>query len=105
MMRTHKFLMLVIAVSVGVVAAGVALAQSRGEGAPCPGKIICLLTGEKVCLDKCPAVDRQRPDCPGRIVCPLTGKLVCKDRCALKKSVRAAAAPQAEVPPCCAKTG
>ena len=24
-----------------------------------------------------------RPDCPGKIVCPLTGDLVCKDRCPL----------------------
>ena len=23
----------------------------------------------------------ERSDCPGRIVCPLTGELVCKDRC------------------------
>lgn len=25
----------------------------------------------------------ERPDCPGKIVCPLTGDLVCKDRCPL----------------------
>jgi hypothetical protein len=24
-----------------------------------------------------------RSDCPGQIVCPLTGELVCKDRCPL----------------------
>ena len=24
-----------------------------------------------------------RPDCPGKIVCPLTGEPVCKDRCPL----------------------
>ena len=24
-----------------------------------------------------------RPDCPGKIVCPLTGELVCEDRCPL----------------------
>ncbi len=105
MMRTQKVLMLAVVVSVGVVAAGAALAQSRADGASCPGKIICPLTGEKVCLDKCPAVDRQRPDCPGRIVCPLTGKLVCKDRCALEESVPDTEAPPAEMPPCCAKTG
>jgi len=28
----------------------------------------------------------ERPDCPGKIVCPLTGQLVCKDRCPLHKS-------------------
>lgn len=26
-----------------------------------------------------------RADCPGKIVCPLTGELVCKDRCPLGK--------------------
>lgn len=26
-------------------------------------------------------VDPSRPDCPGQIVCPLTGELVCRDRC------------------------
>jgi hypothetical protein len=25
----------------------------------------------------------QRVDCPGKIVCPLTGQLVCRDRCPL----------------------
>lgn len=28
-------------------------------------------------------LDPDRPDCPGRIVCPLTGELVCRDRCPL----------------------
>ena len=26
---------------------------------------------------------QERPDCPGKIICPLTGELVCKDRCPL----------------------
>ncbi len=26
----------------------------------------------------------QRPDCPGKIVCPVSGELVCRDRCPLK---------------------
>lgn len=29
------------------------------------------------------AASSGRPDCPGQIVCPLTGQLVCKDRCPL----------------------
>ncbi len=29
------------------------------------------------------ALDPDRPDCPGRVVCPLTGELVCRDRCPL----------------------
>lgn len=34
----------------------------------------------------------ERQDCPGKIVCPLTGDLVCRDRCPLdgeQKKVRA----------------
>lgn len=27
--------------------------------------------------------DAERLDCPGKIVCPLTGELVCEDRCPL----------------------
>lgn len=27
------------------------------------------------------ASNSTRPDCPGKIVCPLTGEQVCKDRC------------------------
>ncbi len=29
------------------------------------------------------AGSNSRPDCPGKIICPLTGELVCKDRCPL----------------------
>lgn len=32
-----------------------------------------------------------RPDCPGKIVCPLTGELVCKDRCPLGASAEKSA--------------
>jgi len=84
--------------------AGCAMTVASADGRPdCPGKIICPLTGELICKDRCPiqqnendqrsvalgacgadqasSVDPNRPDCPGRIVCPLTGELVCKDRC------------------------
>jgi len=27
--------------------------------------------------------EQDRPDCPGKIVCPITGELVCRDRCPL----------------------
>lgn len=33
--------------------------------------------GERCCSN----VDPNRPDCPGQIRCPLTGELVCVDRC------------------------
>ncbi len=29
------------------------------------------------------AIDPDRPDCPGKVVCPITGELVCRDRCPL----------------------
>jgi hypothetical protein len=32
---------------------------------------------------KLAASSAERSDCPGKIVCPLTGQLVCKDRCPL----------------------
>lgn len=41
----------------------------------------------------------QRADCPGKIVCPLTGELVCKDRCPLGDQT--AAEHSAELPACC----
>ncbi len=31
-------------------------------------------------------VDSTRPDCPGQIICPLTGEPVCADRCPLGRS-------------------
>ncbi|MSR29348.1 MAG: hypothetical protein EXS03_07235 [Phycisphaerales bacterium] len=42
-----------------------------------------------------------RPDCPGKVVCPLTGELVCKDRCPL--SADAMPTDASTTPSCCAK--
>lgn len=36
-------------------------------------------------------VSADRPDCPGKIVCPLTGEPVCRDRCPLNGGERTAA--------------
>lgn len=86
-----------------VVALGaMRLAATSTERPDCPGKIVCPLTGELICRDRCPAVDPERPDCPGRIECPQTGELVCVDRCPLEK---AEAAPPAKVGcgACCEK--
>ncbi len=52
-------------------------------------------------------VAAERADCPGKIVCPITGELVCKDRCPLgaedtDEGVSEAATP-AETPSCCVK--
>lgn len=75
------------------------LASQGTQRADCPGKIICPLTGELVCRDRCPAVDQQRDDCPGRIECPINGELVCKDRCPLGEEADIAQA--IELPACC----
>lgn len=49
---------IVIWTTLGLVAAVAAGAttihQARAERADCPGKIVCPLTGELVCRDKCP---------------------------------------------------
>ncbi len=112
MKNTSTIVRLSTVALVGLVAlAGVVLAQAAGArlesrtSSDCPGKIVCPLTGQEVCRDKCPTVDPNRPDCPGRVVCPLTGKLVCKDRCPLEKNGAAAGTQEAKVPPCCAKKG
>jgi len=78
---------------------GLAPQQPQQQRSDCPGKIICPLTGELVCRDRCPAVDQQRDDCPGRIECPINGELVCKDRCPLGE--QAANDQATELPACC----
>jgi hypothetical protein len=35
------------------------------------------------CASTALVASAERPDCPGKIVCPLTGELVCADRCPL----------------------
>ncbi len=71
-----------LALSFFVVGVG-RLAKVDADRPDCPGKMVCPLTGELICKDRCSAKDASRPDCPGQIICPLTGKLVCKDRCPL----------------------
>lgn len=80
----------------------VRLTKVYADRPDCPGKIICPLTGELICKDRCPAKDASRPDCPGRIICPLTGKLVCKDRCPLGDKTAKTAGKK---PSCCQKGG
>lgn len=87
----------------GAVAAGATtMHQARAERADCPGKIVCPVTGELVCRDKCPLIDADRADCPGRIECPLTGELVCRDRCPVGEET---AADQSAALPACCQTG
>ncbi len=106
MRNTNTIVRLSAVALVGLVAlVGVVFARASSERSDCPGKIVCPLTGQEICRDKCPTVDPNRADCPGRIVCPLTGKLVCKDRCPLEKNGTTTGTQQAKVPPCCAKKG
>jgi hypothetical protein len=45
---------------------------------------------------------KQRPDCPGKIVCPLSGDLVCADRCPLGTGTPANTADDTSpLPACC----
>lgn len=77
------------------MAAGAAtIHQARAD---CPGKIVCPLTGDLVCRDKCPLGNADRVDCPGTIDCPLTGDAVCRDQCPLTDEARGASS----VTPCC----
>ena len=48
--------------------------------------------------------ESERPDCPGKIICPLTGELVCKDRCPLGvDETQPEDDQQAQLPACCRK--
>ena len=80
---------------VGVLAAG-GVAATTARSGDCPGTKICPLTGDLICVERCPV---QHPDalaCPGTIACPETGETICIDRCPL--GVDTAAAP---VRDCC----
>lgn len=77
----------------------------------CPGKVVCPLTGEEVCKDRCPlatgkAKAETRQDCPGKVTCPLTGEEVCKDECpvgaaAPTTATTGTAETADELAPCC----
>lgn len=70
------------------------------ERADCPGKVVCPLTGEEVCKDRCPLVDADRADCSGKMECPLNGELICRDECPVGAEEKTAEADE-ELPPCC----
>ncbi len=98
----------------GLAALPLAFAGARQERSDCPGKVVCPLTGEEVCKDRCPLAakaqktDSTRADCPGQVECPLTGELVCLDRCPVTEAAKSAETKEAlvseevaELPPCC----
>ena len=94
-MRSKLLLSLALAVVLGGVAYSLALATS-GERNDCPGKVLCPITGEEICKDRCPLLDAARANCPGKVECPLTGELVCRNECPIETTSAAAAA-------CCSK--
>lgn len=95
-MKSKVFLAVgvLLVVGVSVAASSFAVGTARQD---CPGKIICPLSGEEVCKDRCPLIDADRADCPGKIECPLTGELVCRDQCPLGASAETESA----LAPCC----
>lgn len=76
-----------VVLSGGLALGGTALAvtiKSKGLATDaCPGTVVCPLTGERICADRCPIDGEAADDCPGTIVCPLDGETICKDRCPL----------------------
>ncbi len=88
-MRSKLLLSLAAAVILGGAAYSLAFATSE-ERSDCPGKVLCPITGEEVCKDRCPLFDAARPDCPGKVECPLTGELVCGDECPIEATTATA---------------
>lgn len=93
-----------------LVAAAYPPASTEAHRGDCPGKVICPLTGQEVCKDKCPLTataektDATRADCPGQIECPLTGELVCRDKCPANATASTSSTretEEAELPECC----
>lgn len=93
-MRKLAVVLSLVVIALGGVAT-YSLAGASGEGNTCPGKVVCPITGDEVCKDKCPLVDADRAECPGKVECPLSGELVCSDECPLEL------ASAATKPSCC----
>ncbi len=74
---------ILLGLTMGVLAAfsGYGVATTQSDRPDCPGRVVCPLTGQEICADRCPADAGQRPDCPGQVTCPLDGQPVCRDRC------------------------
>lgn len=100
-MITRKTFIALIATTIAATSLGaVGLVSQEQDRPDCPGKIVCPITGELVCRDRCPAVDPSRADCPGRIECPLTGELVCRDQCPIGGQTDVEVS-EAAAPSCC----
>ena len=96
-MRKSSFWIIAVVLFLGATVAATGFTTASAGRADCPDTIICPITGEEVCKDRCPLMDPTRSDCPGKIVCPISGELVCRDECPLGAVGTTASDPQA----CC----
>ncbi|MHC4219854.1 MAG: hypothetical protein ACYSU7_15540 [Planctomycetota bacterium] len=62
---------------------------------------LLLAVGAGVAAFAASSASPDRPDCPGKIICPLTGEPVCKDRCPLGADAETAADEASALPACC----
>ncbi len=88
---------------IGLLGAGtswMAVGAAETDRPDCPGTIECPLTGDKVCVDRCPAeAQQQRADCPVEADCPIKDEPIRADRCPADRS--RPAQPTTGPPPCC----
>ncbi len=62
---------------------------------------LLLAAGAGVAVFATSSASQNRPDCPGKIICPLTGEPVCADRCPLGADPKTAADEASALPACC----
>lgn len=66
-------------VAVALIAGGAVSIASSGND--CPGVMTCPLTGQVICVERCPITHPDAEPCPGTKVCPTTGQTICVERC------------------------
>ena len=67
---------LAIAVVIGLLSAGtswMAVSAAETSRSDCPGKIVCPLTGDEVCADRCPVDTENVPTAPSKTADELCG--------------------------------
>ncbi len=53
-----------LTLAVVAVTSGDGVATPQDDRPDCPGRIVCPVTGQEICADRCPADAALRPDCP-----------------------------------------
>ena len=98
----NKYLLLAVATVIALGSfAAYSLAFTSEQRSDCSGTVVCPITGEEVCKDRCPLTDAERADCPGKVECPVTGELVCRDECPVGGGTKGTAA---AAPSCCRRS-